>query len=796
MRLSYNWLKEYVNLDGITPSILADKLTTAGLEVEGIEKMAEGTNLVVGKVLTCVDHPDSDHLHITTVDIKEEVLDIVCGAPNVCAGQTVIVAKVGAVLPGNFQIKAATVRGQASNGMICSLSELGVDKKLQSEEDLNGIYVFKEEVAIGDTEVLKLIGMDDTILDIGLTPNRSDCNAMWNLAKEVGAILRREAVWPKCEGASKIGKTTNFKLNSTTSKCPSFIGKVVNKVVVKPSPKWMQDYLQAYGVKAINNVVDISNYVMIETGQPLHFYDLSKLPHREITVVDQKELTLQALDGIDYKITKDDLLITTGNEACGIAGIMGGEESKIDEHTTAIFIEAARFDAVSVRNTARRLGLSTEAASRFSKAIEPLAQIKAVDRCVDLLTSLADADDYEENVVFGNNSYEPIKVSETLTHLNTLLGTSFNAEEVLAVLHALEFNPVYENDTFTCAIPSYRTDILIAEDLDEEVIRLLGFDTLKTTLPAISAVGALTPIQKTRRAIKENLTSYGLSEIITYTLVSQNQLDHALMPMKEAVALAAPMSEDRKYVRSSLMPSMLESVAYNQNRKNTNFNVFEISVVYGKDCVQERLGIVLSDTLLSSRVHHVEVKSDFYTLKGILCATLEKLGFASERLVFEENTLDIEHFHPYRSAVIKLQNKVLGIIGEVHPNYAKKSGVSGVVYAEINVDMLYESKASKVKFSALHRFPAVYRDIALVVSLDVKASQLIQAIKSANKQLIQDVEVFDVYQGEHVQEGFKSVAISITYQSGDHTLTEQEIKDVHQLVLEALKTKCSAELRG
>lgn len=797
MRLSINWLKEYVNLDGITPEELADKLTVAGLEVEEISRMAEGTNLVIGKVLTCEEHPDSDHLHVTTVDVGDEVLNIVCGAPNVAAGQKVIVSKVGAKLAGGFEIKPAKVRGVESNGMICSLSELGVDKKAQTEEQLSGIYVFEDDAPVGETNVLEYLGLDDTLLDIGLTPNRADCNAMWNLAKEVGAVLKREVKWPEYEGASQIGEKGNFKLASTTDKCPVFVGKVVNHVKVGPSPKWMQNHLHAYGIKSINNVVDISNYVMVETGQPLHFYDLSKLPHHEITVVDDVEMTMQALDGIDYEIKKGDLLITTGGEPTGIAGIMGGEESKIDENTTSIFIEAAAFNSVSIRNTSRRLGLATEAASHFTKGLEPLSQIKAVDRSVQLLKELAEADGFEENVQIGTIDTTVRTVTETLTHCNELLGTNFTMEEVLDVLQSLDLDPTQDGDSFTCTIPSYRTDISIREDIDEEIIRMLGYDGLNATLPRMeTTAGQLSDVQAMRRNIKSTLNAMGLSEVITYTLVSQKNLDNALLPAGEPIYLASPMSEERKALRTSLINSLLECLSYNENHKNENTSIFEISKVHAKGKEEERLGFVMSGSLQKSRLNKIDVKVDFFTAKGVLETTLEKLGFAKERLSFKENTLDTEHFHPYRSACVYLGKDLLGILGEIHPALAKELGCGRAIYGEFILNVLLNAKRSKVKFSAINKFPAVHRDIALVADLDVKAEQLTKAIKAAAKRLVKDVEVFDIYQGEHVEAGKKSIALAITYQAEDHTLTEQEINEVHGAVLAKLEKDCNAVLRN
>ena len=794
MRLSYKWLQEFVNLEGYTPESLADKLTTAGLEVEGIERMASGTKLCIGEVLECVDHPDSDHLHVTKTNVGDEVLQIVCGAPNCRAGLKVIVALPGCVLPGG-EIKKGMIRGQESNGMLCALYELGVDKKNLTEYQASGIEELPADAPVGETNVLEYLGLDDVILEVGLTPNRADCSAMWNMAKEVGAVIRREVKLPEVEGASKVGKPNTFKVNSTTEKCPYFLGKVVNHVEVGPSPKWMQEYLHAAGVKAINNVVDISNYVMLETGQPLHFYDLAKLPHHEITVVDDVEMKMTALDGIEYQIEKGDLLITTGGEPTGVAGIMGGEESKIDENTKAIFIEAALFNHVSIRNTSRRLNLLTEAATRFSKGLEPLSQIKAVDRSVDLLTKYAGGSDYEENVEYGHNDYKPVVIEETLTHMNSLLGMNFTMDQVVEVLTALDFKPEVNGDTVISHIPSYRTDMERNADVDEEVIRLIGFDALKSTLPTMEAtVGRLSPEQVARRDIRHMMTGLGLSEIVTYTLVSDKFDEDKVLPMGESVKLASPMSEDRKVIRQSLMPSVLECVQYNQARKQNDTNFFEISMVYAEGKKEERLAIVLGSDLQMSRLHNIVIRPNFYTLKGILIDWMSRMGFKENRIFVKPNTLDTVHFHPYVSAELYLGKELVGIFGEVHPTYAAQFNLKKVYYAEILGEVTLNNKASKVKFQPLNPYPSVSRDIALVVDQEVSASEILMTVNNAGKGLVTNLEIFDVYQGEHVEEGYKSVALNIVYQA-DHTMKEEEINEVHTKILNALESKLGAVLR-
>lgn len=795
MKISYNWLKQYINLDDVTPNELAQKLTTAGIEIEAVEPFVNGTNLVIAKVEACEDHPDSDHLHITKVNDGTNVYQVVCGAPNVKAGIKVIFARSGAKLPGGT-IKKTTVRGAESNGMICALFELGVDKKFLREDQINGIEILGDDAVVGE-DPIKYLGLDDVVLDASLTPNRADLLGMWALAKEVGAVLRKEVQLPKCPDSALINEPTHFHLASETTKCPYFLGKVVNKVVVKPSPKWMQDQLHAAGIKAINNVVDISNYVMLETGQPLHFYNLAKLANQDIVVKDNIEMSLTALDGISYDVHKDDIVITTNGVPTGLAGIMGGDDSKIDEETTSIFIEAAHFNDVAIRNTARRLGLSTEAATRFIKGIEPMAAKKAVDRCVQLLSELADAEGFEANIEAGSNDYEPIIVKETLQHCNQLLGTNFTAQQVEEVLNALDFKVKREDDEFICHIPSYRTDIKIAQDIDEEVIRLLGYDDLKETLPQMSAtVGALDPRQKLRRMIKDTLVGMGLNEIVTYTLTKSEHMEDTIMPFGEYVQVMSPLSEDRRYMRSSLMASVLSCIAYNQNRQSANNNLFEISAVTTQDKVQERLTICLNGYLQHDRLHQVAIKSDFYTLKGIIYDILERYGFNESRIMIKENNIDTTHFHPYRSACVYIGKDLLGIFGDVHPSYAAKMDVQNCVYAELLLDVILNNKVSKVRFVPLDKYPSVSRDIALVVKEDVQVQKIIETIKRNSNQLVRNVEVFDIYQGEHVEKGYKSVALNIIYQAGDHTLKDDEINACHNNILDNLQNKLDAKLRG
>ena len=799
MKLSLNWLKDYMDLSDLTLDQIVDQMVKCGFEVESIDKLGEGTNLIVGEVIECKDHPDSDHLHVTKVNIGKEVLDIVCGAPNCRQGLKVIVAQVGAKLPGG-EIKAGVIRGQASNGMLCSLKELGVSEDILpiDSPSKNGIEELGDNFKVGDTDVLAKLGYDDVILDVSIYANRPDCLSMFAMAKEMGAILNKKATLPDYEGKANIGNKSNFKLNSESKNCTHFLAKVVNNVTIKESPEWLQNHLKANGVKCINNLVDISNLVMLETGQPLHFYDSRSNTAREITVKDDYEGTYTALDGVEYKIEKGDLMITSEGKPIGIAGIMGGDNTKILDDTKGLIIEAALFDHAQIRRTSNRLGLQTEAAARFSKGLEPLAQNKAMDRAVELLIELADAKDFEETVEYGQADYKPYVIEETLTHLNALIGMNYTMNEAIDVIKRLDFDVKVDGDKFITSIPSYRaTDLKIREDIDEEIIRLTDFDKLESTLPLMpQTVGSLTNIQEIRRTIRQLLTSHGLYDTVNYTLVSDKYIEDACMPCGEVIELQSALSDARKYIRNSLMNSLLEVLSYNLDHNNEDVNIFEISKVYGKDIEQERLGIVLEGSLVDEKIKHLKVKSDFYVLKGIILQLLSKLGFEQGRVQIKENNLDTTHFHPYQSAILVMDNKTLGIFGKLHPNFCKAKKLSSdIIYGEIILDDLATAKPSKVKAPVVNKYPSVSRDISIAVKEDVKSSDLITAIKKAGGAIVKNIEVFDVYQGEHIEKGYKSVSLNIVYLDPEKTLKVEDVNPIHEKILNDLTAKFEATQR-
>lgn len=790
-----------MDLGDLSMEDVANAITNAGFEVEEIMPMAQGTNLIIGEVLSCKDHPDSDHLHVTTVDTGEGVRQIVCGAPNVATGQKVIVALPGAQLPGG-EIKSGQIRGEKSDGMICALFELGVDKHALSQEQIDGIEVLPADAPIGNRDPLGYLGLDDVVLDISLTPNRADCQATWNMAAEIAAILNLECKLPVLSLKNQQEeKETNLRIHSDTKKCPHFLGKVIGSVSIHESPQWMKDLLRASGVHSINNVVDISNIVMLETGQPMHFYDIQAIPAQEITVKDGLTTDYTALDGNTYNLLPEDIVITTQERPIGIGGIMGGDDSKIEDTTTGLIIECASFDSVAIRNTARRLGLNTDASVRYQRGIEPLAAQKAMDRAVELLVKYADAKDLEKTVEFGQDNFVSRQITCTLDAINDRLGTDFSLEEVIDVLSRLSLNPVVEGEKITVVIPSTRQDLEGMADLSEEVIRMLGYDRLPSTLPIMEMTeGKLNSRQRQRRFIRTVLLENGLQDAITYTLVSASKKDNAILSVGESLELPTPLSEERRFIRTSILPSLLESTLWNLARGNKNVNLFEISELSAKEGVKEHLALVLTGALEETKWLKDYVPTDFYTLKGLVEEILERLGLNSSRLFFKPNKKDTVHFHPGRSAEVYIGKDLIGLIGEIHPSYASEIGLKQAVMGEIDLEKVLDAKKSKVKFVPISKYPAVVRDLAFVVDKSLPASRIIDVIKKSGKlkkeSIVKNVDVFDVYEGEHVKENEKSIALTMTFQSDKQTLNEEEINQVFNQIIDAITSQCHATLRS
>lgn len=797
MYISFNYLKTLVDLKDISYLELVRKITLAGIEVEGTRVVAQGEKLIIGKVVSCNKHPDSKHLSVCSVDVGDGELNIVCGAPNVAANQKVIVALPGAYLPAiDLTIKKTTIRGIESNGMICSLLELGVDKKNLSEESIKGIEVLSNDAKVGD-DPLKYLGLDDVIIELKPTPNRGDLYSLYSLAYDVAAIMNRKVLF-NLEDVKTYNETKpTISVISNTPNCHYINLQKVSGIKVGPSPKWLQDILIVHNYRPVNNVVDIGNYVMLLYGQPIHLYDVSKITNNSFSVEDSKEENFLALDGYEYTIEKDDLLICAGNVSECVAGIVGSESSKVDEETKEVIIEAAVFKQSNIRRTSRRLQIFSESSARFTRGVDEKRTVLALKKVVELLFTLADAKTTEEMVTFGNAVVHNPLVELRISKTNKVLGTAYDKDIIKDVFNRLDFEYSYNDDVFRVIPPSYRKDILIEEDLIEEVVRIVGFDSVTSSLPLNETLGEYSLKQKKRNLIKNHLISNSLVETFTYSLVNKKELlDFNLLNKKdeEHYGVMSSMSEEHAYMRTSLVPSLLKIINYNQARKNDDVAIFEISEVYPYKKQKELLSIVMSGLLPSSK--WIEKKqTDFYHLKGVLISILELLGIDEARLNLKRVEEDNKFLHPGKSAYIMIDKKVLGYLGQVHPQIQKEYDIEESYVLEIDLDALLLLKASKTKFIAPTIYPTIKRDISMLIENEVAVNDVVRLAKRVGRDSIASVEVFDVYEGKNVKDGYKSVAISIVYQTFDKTFTEEEIKALHTKVLEELVQKHRVEIR-
>ena len=784
MKISRKWLDRLVDVSDIETTVIADTLTNAGHEVEGIEPLVIASKLVIGEVLSCEKHPDADTLFVCQVDVKDEVLQIVCGAPNVAAGQKVIVALVGAELK-DLTIKEAKIRGVESRGMICSLKELSLDEKFIPEESMAGIEVLGDDALVGD-DPIHYLGLDDEILDIKQTPNRSDFMSMDAVAFEVAGLFERELFKQPTFEEPDQGHPSDFKVSSETDQCPLFWAKVIRNVEIKESPTWIKQALRGSGMHPINNIVDISNLVMLETGQPNHFYDYRFFEKKDITVIDDYQGTQMALDGEEYELIEGDTVISSEGLPIGIGGVKGLGNSMIKDDTTSIVIEIASFDSIAIRNTSRRLGLMSDASIRYSKPMDPLAPQKALERILYYLVEYGGAtlDDFEETVKYDVvPAYEPHTVSVSLKEVNDLLGTDIVLEDVVDVFKRLGFSPSMIGDRISCKIPSFRRDLWIKEDLIEEVIRVLGYDLIESTSPFLELTQSnpLNNEQRIVRSIEQKLASLGLNQVMTYTLVSKDKILG-----DDAYEILSPLSENRQYVRNQLTPSLIELLEYNLDHRNQNEVYFELSQVYTKESSPWHLGIIGSGHLRGDHWSGLEIKCDYYAVKGLIEHVFESLGINPNRLGYqalEESSL----YHPYQAAQLTLDNQVIGQFGVLHPEIEIKDAM----LAEIDLTSVFETKKAKTRFTALNRYPRVERDLAIVVDHEVKSADLIKTIKKAGRPFLQEVDVFDVF----ILPGKKSLAFSLSFESKDKTLTEQEINDAINSIVESLKKNHGALLR-
>ncbi|WP_303194516.1 phenylalanine--tRNA ligase subunit beta [Thomasclavelia spiroformis] len=796
MDISLKVLNRYIKVDDQDPKELADKITSIGLEVEGMHNLANGNNMTIGYVLECVPHPDSDHLNVCKVEVKPgEIRQIVCGAPNVAANQKVIVANPGCDLGNGFIIKESKIRGVESNGMICSIAELGLDQRLLKPEDKEGIHVLDDNAPVGE-DPLEYIGLKDTILEIGLTPNRADCMALTSFAYEVGAILKRDVNLPKIETKGIDGSGINVKVD--TDLCSFFGAKLVKGVTTKESPEWLKNALLASGIKPINNIVDISNFVMLETGQPIHMYDYDKLNKKEFVIktgFDCKEILL---DGEEYTIEPNDIIVSTDDGIGCVAGVMGSNSTKIDENTTNIVIEVATFDGTTLRETARRLNLLTDASQHYIKgALNTANSLNILERCANLLEELADAKEIYKSVTTDLNIEERY-VEVSTSKVNGLLGTNISTLEIEEIFNSLKFEFTLNGEQFNVKVPTYRNDITMAADLIEEVARIYGYDKIPSTLPEMSmTVGKRSDVQAKKHMIRNLLKDQGLHETLTYSLTSPTLVDDFnIFHTNETIKLTMPLGEERSVTRKSIISSLLQVINYNQSHNIKDVNVFELSTTYSKNTELQNLAIACCGEYNGLAFKQISYKADYYLMKGFVETIFKNLGVEESRYKLVRVDQNDTNYHPGRSAYIMIGKEIVGVIGNIHPLMEKKYNVKDVYVVELNLTTLLNLKTSKVKFVDIPMYPSVSRDIALVMDKDVATYDVCRKIIQASKQLVKETKIFDVYEGEHIGANKKSVAINLIFQDSKGTLEENTINAVMEKILESVSKEFDAVLRA
>lgn len=806
MLVSYKWLNEYLDLSSVSPQELADKMSVTGIEVEAVEVPEEGLKkIVVGEVVECVDHPDSDHLHICQVNIGEEELSqIVCGAPNVKAGIKVIVALPNSRIAGNVKIKKGKMRGQVSNGMICSLQEIGYSDSVIPKEYSEGIQYLPADAVPGEP-VFSYLDMDDAIIELSITPNRADALSMRGVAYEVGAIYNQVPTF-KDEKLNEVAKKASEKISvrvEDEKDAPAYQIRVIENVKIAPSPQWLQNILMNAGIRPINNVVDVTNYILLLFGQPLHAFDYDKLGSQEILVRRANEgEELVTLDDVTRKLTNENIVITNGKEPVALAGVMGGLDSEIVETTTTVALEAALFDPLSIRRTSKQFNLRSESSSRFEKGINKATVGEACDVAAAMIASLAGGEVLTGAVKGSEVTVEDVKVEINLERINHYLGTELTVSQVNAIFEALGFGYTETEGHYVVVVPPRRWDISIEADIIEEVARIYGYNNLPSTLPSGETVaGALTREQRLTRKVRSLLEGNGVNEAISYALTTEEKSTSFMMKESQATRLDWPMTEDRAVLRLNLISGLLDDVAYNVARKNTQLALYEIGRVFYQNedaktklpLEENHVAFALSGEWTTRDWQGKGEKVDFYHAKGIVDQLVEMLSL--EEVVTFEKISDMPDMHPGRTAAIYLGEEKVGFVGQIHPTVAKAYDIPETYVAELNLEALLASDAGKLVYAPVSKFPAVSRDIALLVKEDISNQTITQEITKAAGKLLTDVELFDVYQGKNIEAGHKSLAYSLTFVNPEATLTDEEINRAMNKVTKALTDNLEAVIR-
>lgn len=801
MLVSYKWLKELVDVTVLSEE-LAEKMSTTGIEVEGVSSPAEGlSKIVVGEVVSCEDVPET-HLHVCQVNVGEEALrQIVCGAPNVRAGIKVMVALPGARIADNYKIKKGKIRGLESLGMICSLGELGISDSVVPKEFSDGIQILPEEAVPGDS-VFPYLDLDDEIIELSITPNRADALSMRGVAYEVAAIYDKSVHFkdfPLLETQEQAGEQLSVAIE--TDKAPFYAARILENVTIAPSPQWLQNLLMNAGIRPINNVVDVTNYILLYFGQPMHAFDLDTFEGNQIVVrearVGEKLVTL---DDEERELETSDLVIAVADKPVALAGVMGGAATEISSQSSRVVLEAAVFDGTSIRKTSGRLNLRSESSSRFEKGINLATVTEALDAAASMIADLAGATVKAGIVSAGQVDTSDVEVVSTLLDVNRVLGTELTYTDIEDVFRCLGFGLNGNAEKFTVSVPRRRWDIHIEADLYEEIARIYGYDKLPATLPkGDGTAGQLTETQKLRRKVRTVAEGAGLTEVITYALTTPEKAVQFSTNPSNLTELMWPMTVDRSVLRQNMVAGILDTVAYNVARKNKDLALYEIGKVFEQTGnPQEELPIEINSFafaltgLVSEKDFQTPtVPVDFFYAKGILEALFDRLGLNVEYTA----TQALAGMHPGRTATISLDGQVIGFVGQVHPVTAKDYNIPETYVVEVNLTAIEQAIQLAKPFVEITKFPAVTRDIALLLKAEISHKEVVEAIEAAGVKRLTDIKLFDVFSGEKLGLGMKSMAYTLTFQNPEDTLEDEEVARYMEKIQKSLEVTIGAEVR-
>lgn len=805
MKVSYQWLQEYLDLD-VAPQDLAEKIARTSVDINDVYSLSDGLKkIVVGEVVKCENHPDSDHLHVCQVDVgEEEPIQIVCGAPNVQEGKKVIVALHGARIADNQKIKRGKIRGVESNGMLCALQEIGFSDKIAPKDYEDGIYFLPDDAKNGDP-VFKYLGMDDTIIDTDVTPNRGDMLSIYGNVNDIAAFYglkpHFKEITIKEEGTEKTADLLQAEINDTKI-APTYKLRVIKGVKIAESPLWLQIRLWNSGIRPVNNVVDVTNYVLLKYGQPLHSYDYDQLSGKNFGVRHANEgEKFITLDGDEQTLKANDIVVTVDDQPVALAGTMGGEGTAVSDDTTTVALEAAIFDPVMVRKQARRLDLHSESSMRFERGINPATVEIALNEAAEMIKELAGGT-ITAGIVTGSEALAvdtPIKLS--LAKINHVLGTSLTMEQVTDIFDRLAFAcTVDDDDQLTVIAPARRWDISLAADLYEEIARIYGYDNLPSTLPTMTRNrGGLTPRQRFIRASRHDLEGMGLTQAISYSLTTvEKAKQFQIKPLAEPMKLDFPMSSDHVATRMNIVSGLLNDIAYNVARNVDNVALYEEGRVFlpmgdERPVEQEHLAAAVTGQMVANSWNKKDQPADFFQLKGIVERYLKNMGIAGK--ITYVPTSDRQEMHPGRTADIMVDDQLVGFIGQVHPQTAKEYKIPETYVFELNLELLLAAPKIENEYTPISKYPSITRDIALLVDDDVENATIVEAIKQKGGAYLKDIHLFDVYAGSHLPAGKKSLAYTLTYQDDKGTLTEDQVNTAFDKVTAYLQDKVDAEIR-